>query len=185
MDNQKNAQKNKISELIESSLDSIRELVDANTIIGEPILTAVGTTIIPISKVSVGFAGGGNDYAGKNSAAVGKNNFGGGGGDFLRHDPADQSCDYAEIRSGPGDDDEGFHGLADVVRAEQPDDRRLSDHPGPDGGGGRGVSPAAGTVRLRTPVCGVLHATEPNDRGGCRDGRCDHNGDRRYYRGAV
>lgn len=80
MDNQKNAQKNKISELIESSLDSIRELVDANTIIGEPILTAVGTTIIPISKVSVGFAGGGNDYAGKNSAAVGKNNFGGGGG---------------------------------------------------------------------------------------------------------
>lgn len=80
MDNQKNAQKNKISELIESSLDSIRELVDANTIIGEPIVTAVGTTIIPVSKVSVGFAGGGNDYAGKNSAAVGKNNFGGGGG---------------------------------------------------------------------------------------------------------
>ena len=40
MDNQKNAQKNKISELIESSLDSIRELVDANTIIGEPIVTA-------------------------------------------------------------------------------------------------------------------------------------------------
>ena len=80
MDNQKNTQKNKISELIESSLDSIRELVDANTIIGEAIMTSAGTTIIPISKVSVGFAGGGNDYAGKNSAAVGKNNFGGGGG---------------------------------------------------------------------------------------------------------
>lgn len=43
-------------------------------------MTSAGTTIIPISKVSVGFAGGGNDYAGKNSAAVGKNNFGGGGG---------------------------------------------------------------------------------------------------------
>lgn len=80
MDNQKNAQKNKISELIESSLDSIRELVDANTIIGEPIVTGSGTTIIPVSKVSVGFAGGGNDYAGKNSVAAGKNNFGGGGG---------------------------------------------------------------------------------------------------------
>ena len=52
MDNQKNAQKNKISELIESSLDSIRELVDANTIIGEPIVTGSGTTIIPVSKVS-------------------------------------------------------------------------------------------------------------------------------------
>ena len=80
MDNQKNTQKNRISELIESLLDSIRELVDANTIIGEAIMTSAGTTIIPISKVSVGFAGGGNDYAGKNSAAVGKNNFGGGGG---------------------------------------------------------------------------------------------------------
>lgn len=80
MDNLKNAQKNKISELIESSLDGIRELVDANTIIGTPLAAAGGTTIIPISKVSVGFAGGGNDYAGKNSAAVGKNNFGGGGG---------------------------------------------------------------------------------------------------------
>ena len=67
MDNQKNTQKNRISELIESSLDSIRELVDANTIIGEAIMTSAGTTIIPISKVSVGFAGGGNDYAGKNS----------------------------------------------------------------------------------------------------------------------
>ena len=80
MDNQKNTQKNKISELIESSLDGIREIVDANTIIGTPIQTEAGTTIIPISKVSVGFAGGGNDYAGKNSASVGKNNFGGGGG---------------------------------------------------------------------------------------------------------
>lgn len=80
MDNQKNTQKNRISELFESSLDGIRELVDANTIIGTPIQTEAGTTIIPISKVSVGFAGGGNDYAGKNSAAVGKNNFGGGGG---------------------------------------------------------------------------------------------------------
>ena len=55
MDNQKNTQKNRISELIESSLDSIRELVDANTIIGEAIMTSAGTTIIPISKVSAGY----------------------------------------------------------------------------------------------------------------------------------
>ena len=80
MDNQKNTQKNRISELIESSLGSIRELVDANTIIGTPLQASAGTTIIPISKVSLGFAGGGNDYAGKHSMSVGKNNFGGGGG---------------------------------------------------------------------------------------------------------
>ncbi len=80
MDTTKNTQKNKISELIESSLGSIRELVDANTIVGEPIESVNGTMIIPISKVAVGFAGGGNDYVGKNASVNGKNNFGGGGG---------------------------------------------------------------------------------------------------------
>ena len=74
------ANENKIPEIIRSSLENIRSMVDANTVVGEPISTAPGTTIIPISKVSVGFAGGGNDYAGKNAQASGKNNFGGAGG---------------------------------------------------------------------------------------------------------
>ncbi len=77
MDNQK--QKNKISELIESSLESIRGIADAGTVIGTPITTPQGTTIIPVSKVSVGFAGGGNDFIGK-TEKDGKNNFSGGGG---------------------------------------------------------------------------------------------------------
>ncbi|MGN1094985.1 MAG: spore germination protein GerW family protein [Eubacteriales bacterium] len=72
-------EQNRISELIKESLESVRGLVDANTIIGNPINTPQGTVIIPISKISVGFAGGGNDYAGKNSPQ-GRNNFGGGGG---------------------------------------------------------------------------------------------------------
>ena len=60
-------EQNKISELISESLESIKGLVDANTVVGTPINTPQGTVIIPISKISVGFAGGGNDYAGKNS----------------------------------------------------------------------------------------------------------------------
>lgn len=72
-------EQNKISELISESLESIKGLVDANTVVGTPINTPQGTVIIPISKISVGFAGGGNDYAGKNSPAK-KNNFGGAGG---------------------------------------------------------------------------------------------------------
>ncbi len=79
MDQQKHTPKNKISELIESSLDSIRGIADAGTVIGTPLNTPQGTTIIPISKVSLGFVGGGNDFTGRNGND-GKNNFSGGGG---------------------------------------------------------------------------------------------------------
>lgn len=59
-----------------TSMDKIRQLVDVNTIIGEPISTADGTTIIPISKVSFGFVSGGSDIPAK----VEKDVFGGGSG---------------------------------------------------------------------------------------------------------
>ena len=79
MDNQKNPQKNKLSELVESALESIRGLADSGTVVGEPIVTAAGTTIIPVSKVSIGIAGCGNDFT-KKTAQDGNNNFSGGGG---------------------------------------------------------------------------------------------------------
>ena len=73
---------NKIGEVIATSLEKIRELVDAQTIIGEPINTANGTTIIPVSKVTMGFASGGIDYTSKQNdpkAVAARGNFGGGG----------------------------------------------------------------------------------------------------------
>ncbi len=83
---------NKLNDIIRTSLDSIRSMVDTNTVIGEPINTANGTTVIPVSKVFVGFASGGIDYLGKNavSASAPKttaNNFGGGGGTGLTVSP--------------------------------------------------------------------------------------------------
>ncbi len=72
---------NKLSDITKTSLDAIRSLLDANTIIGDPIETASGTCIIPISKISVGYASGGIDYAKKETAQTNRgNNFGGGGG---------------------------------------------------------------------------------------------------------
>ena len=59
------------------TMEKIRQLVDANTIIGEPI-TVDGATIIPISRVTFGFASGGTDFDGKNAANKGL--FGGGSG---------------------------------------------------------------------------------------------------------
>ena len=74
------ATENKIPEIIRSSMENIRSMVDANTVVGDPIVTANGTTIIPISKISVGIASGGLDYNPKKEAAPRPQNFGGGGG---------------------------------------------------------------------------------------------------------
>ena len=52
----------KINDIIKVSLEKIKDIVGAETIIGSPIETAGGTTIIPVSKVAVGFASGGLDY---------------------------------------------------------------------------------------------------------------------------
>lgn len=75
---------NKLGDITKTSLESIRSMLDANTIIGDPIETASGTCIIPISKISVGYASGGVDYLKKDAPVTnGKpvyNNFGGGGG---------------------------------------------------------------------------------------------------------
>jgi sporulation protein YtfJ len=75
---------NKLGDITKTSLESIRSMLDANTIIGDPIETASGTCIIPISKISVGYASGGVDYLKKDApVSNGKpvyNNFGGGGG---------------------------------------------------------------------------------------------------------
>ena len=65
-----------IKELITSSLEQIRTIIDADTVVGRQIVTASGTTIIPISKVTYGFATGGDDFP----TSGGKEMFGGCGG---------------------------------------------------------------------------------------------------------
>ena len=78
---------NKLGEMNKNSLDSIAQMIDPNAIVGTPIETASGTTIIPISKVSVGYASGGIDYAAKKDVSNKPNNFGGGGGTGLTVTP--------------------------------------------------------------------------------------------------
>ena len=68
---------NKVKDLLGVSMDKIKEMVDVNTIVGEPIVVGE-TTIIPVSKVSYGFASGGSDFPTKKSE--GQELFGGGSG---------------------------------------------------------------------------------------------------------
>ena len=70
---------NNQSEMIKSALESIKGIVDANTVTGTPINTDSGTVIIPVSKVFIGLATGGVDFFDKKGVSD-KKNFGGGGG---------------------------------------------------------------------------------------------------------
>ncbi len=67
-----------IQGLMNITMEKVHQMVDSNTIIGKPITTDDGTTILPVSKVSFGFASGGTDFDGKNAAN--KDLFGGGSG---------------------------------------------------------------------------------------------------------
>ena len=82
------ANENKIPEIIRSSMENIRSMVDANTVIGDPISTEGGVTVIPISKIMIGIASGGVDYNPKKDAQPRPQNFGGGGGTGLTVSPA-------------------------------------------------------------------------------------------------
>ena len=74
--------KTPLNDLMDTTMDKIREMVDSNTIIGEPITTPDGVTVIPVSRVSFGFGAGGGDY-GKTEAT----RFGGGAGAGVKVDP--------------------------------------------------------------------------------------------------
>ncbi len=62
--------------ILQTTIEKVRDLVDVSTIIGEPINLPDGMTIIPVSKVTYGFASGGSDFPSKNDTHL----FGGAGG---------------------------------------------------------------------------------------------------------
>ena len=68
----------KLENMMNSSIQKIKEMVKADTIIGDPISTPDGTTIIPVSKISYGYASGGSDFASNKTPE--KDMFGGGNG---------------------------------------------------------------------------------------------------------
>ncbi len=67
--------KNPLNDLMRSAMEKVREMADTNAIVGQPITTPDGVTLIPISKVSLGFGCGGGDYG-----KVQPKSFGGGSG---------------------------------------------------------------------------------------------------------
>jgi sporulation protein YtfJ len=75
-----------LSDLMSATMDKVRAMADVNAIVGQPIV-AGEVTIIPVSKVSYGFASGGSDFATKNQKPDQDNSFGGGSGAGVHIDP--------------------------------------------------------------------------------------------------
>lgn len=72
--------------MLDKTIEKIREMVSVNSVIGDPITTPDGVTIIPVSKVSVGVGGGGSDFVSKRENK-GENPFGGGAGGGVKVTP--------------------------------------------------------------------------------------------------
>ena len=72
-----------VSDLMEGAMEKIRAMVDSNTVVGTPITTPDGVTLIPVSRLSFGFASGGNDR----TASPSKPGIWGGGGAAVKVEP--------------------------------------------------------------------------------------------------
>ena len=72
--------------MLDKTIEIIRDMVSVNSVIGDPITTPDGVTIIPVSKVSVGVGGGGSDFVSKHENK-GDNPFGGGAGGGVKVTP--------------------------------------------------------------------------------------------------
>ena len=80
--------------ILKTTIEKVRDLVDVSTIIGEPINLPDGLTIIPVSKVTYGFASGGSDFPSKNNVEL----FGGAGGAGITINPvAFLVCNKGEV----------------------------------------------------------------------------------------
>jgi len=72
--------KHPIADLMEVTMRNIRSMIDVNTVVGQPITTPDGITLIPVSKLTFGFGSGGGDYVSKNQGSSSPNPFTGGSG---------------------------------------------------------------------------------------------------------
>lgn len=75
-----------LSNMLENTIAKIREMADVNSVVGDPITTPDGVTILPISKISIGLGGGGSDLVSQNPNKQ-ENPFGGGVGAGIKVTP--------------------------------------------------------------------------------------------------
>ena len=76
---------NPIGDLMQATMDNVRNMLKVDTVVGDPIYTPDGITLVPISKVSVGFGGGGVEFSSKNEGE--RRPYGGGNATGVKIEP--------------------------------------------------------------------------------------------------
>ena len=76
---------NPIGELMQTTMDNVKNILKVDTVVGEPIYTPDGITLVPISRISVGFGGGGVEFGNKKSGE--SRPYGGGNATGVKVDP--------------------------------------------------------------------------------------------------
>ena len=115
------ASENKLQEVVQATLAQIRNMIDADTVMGTPVETSSGTILIPISKVAVGYATGGMDFNDKKGGTAGvPQNFGAGGGTGISVQPIGILCvskdgDVELINIGVKNPSDPIEQLSDLV----------------------------------------------------------------------
>lgn len=108
-----------VESLMRSTMENLRDMIDVNTVIGEAVETKDGSYIIPISKVSFGFASGGSEFAAINKPVPdkdGKYPFGGGSGAGVTVKPvAFLVVKEESVRLLPVDQDNTYDRIVDSV----------------------------------------------------------------------
>lgn len=105
-----------IDGLMKTTLDSINQMIDVNTILGDPVETTDGSVIMPVSRVSFGFAAGGSDFGNGRPPEHAGSPFGGGGGAGISLSPVGfLVVGNKQVRFLPVTSDAVFDRLLDVV----------------------------------------------------------------------
>ncbi|MBR7073666.1 MAG: GerW family sporulation protein, partial [Oscillospiraceae bacterium] len=77
--------KNPIGELMQNTMENVKNILKVDTVVGDPIYTPDGITLVPISRISVGFGGGGVEFSSKTEG--GRRPYGGGNATGVKIDP--------------------------------------------------------------------------------------------------
>lgn len=106
-----------IEGLMETAMESIKSIVDVNTILGDPVETPDGSVVVPVSRISLGFAAGGAEYEATNKAGGDAGfPFGGGSGAGISVNPvAFLVVGQGEVRLLPVDSNAIFDRLIDLA----------------------------------------------------------------------
>lgn len=76
---------NPIGELMQTTMENVKNILKVDTVVGDPIFTPDGITLVPVSRISVGFGGGGVEFSTKKAA--GDRPYGGGNATGVKIDP--------------------------------------------------------------------------------------------------